>query len=74
MKELVTLQVEGVQRIQELGVTGAADPEVFRKAQELKAILVTDEAHPLSRAGGGPAAGGLYNRGLRGVHEGPGGP
>lgn len=32
-----------VQRIQELGLTGAADPEVFRKAQELKAVLVTND-------------------------------
>ncbi|MEN3054920.1 MAG: DUF5615 family PIN-like protein [Candidatus Methanosuratincola petrocarbonis] len=32
-----------VQRIQELGMTGAEDPVVFRKAQEMGAVLVTND-------------------------------
>lgn len=32
-----------VQRIQELGMTGAEDEDVFEKAQDLKAVLVTND-------------------------------
>lgn len=32
-----------VQRIQELGLTGAEDDEVFRKAQDLNAVLITND-------------------------------
>ncbi len=32
-----------VQRAQELSLTGADDPTIFRKAQELKAVLVTND-------------------------------
>lgn len=32
-----------VERIQELGMTGVKDPEVFQRAQELKAVLVTND-------------------------------
>ena len=32
-----------VQRAQELGLTGADDPTIFRKAQELQAVLVTND-------------------------------
>jgi predicted nuclease of predicted toxin-antitoxin system len=32
-----------VQRVQELGMTGASDGEVFRKAQQLQATLVTND-------------------------------
>jgi predicted nuclease of predicted toxin-antitoxin system len=32
-----------VQRVQELGMIGAGDPEVFRKAQQLQAVLVTND-------------------------------
>jgi len=32
-----------VQRVQELGMTGANDSDVFRKAQQLQAVLVTND-------------------------------
>ena len=32
-----------VQRIQQLGMTGAKDGEVFEKAQDLKVVLVTND-------------------------------
>ncbi len=32
-----------VQRIQQLGMTGAEDDKVFEKAQELKVVLVTND-------------------------------
>ena len=48
-----------VQRIQELGMTGAEDYKVFEKAQDLKAVLVTNDKgfgdirqyHPFSHCG-----------------------
>jgi len=48
-----------VQRIQELGMTGAEDYKVFEKAQDLKAVLVTNDKgfgdirhyHPSSHCG-----------------------
>ncbi|OGF55068.1 MAG: hypothetical protein A2Z21_04575 [Candidatus Fraserbacteria bacterium RBG_16_55_9] len=32
-----------VKRVQELSLTGAKDPEIFHKAQELSAVLVTND-------------------------------
>ncbi len=32
-----------VQRLQELGMTGMKDPHVFQKAQQLQAVLVTND-------------------------------
>lgn len=32
-----------VERVQELSLRGAKDPEVFRKAQELDAVLITND-------------------------------
>ncbi|GBC82402.1 hypothetical protein HRbin10_01525 [bacterium HR10] len=47
-----------VQRAQELSLTGSDDLTIFRKAQELKAVLVTND-RPVSVRPPGPSRGGM---------------